>query len=480
MRIGFVSLPMSGHLNPMTALARKLQSRGHEVQYFGVPDIEPDIRAAGLTFVSYGEQEYPPGSLSKLWSPLAYLHGLEVMRYTVEEAFPALIETAFRHLPGKLVEAGIDALVIDTTYFFVQLIPMRLDMPFVQIWNVLPRDASGTTPPSSFSWRLESTPETLARNKEGLRLIGVLLAPVLPIARAYAERVGLEIDWKNPSSSGSKLAVIAQTPKEFDYPGIPLSPVFHYTGPFHEDDGRESIPFAWERLNGKPLVYASLGTLVNGLLQIHKAILGAAERLPEVQFVFSIGRNIDPETLGPIPLNMIVVATAPQIELLKRAALCITHAGLNTTLESLSQGVPMIAIPIGYDQPGVAARIAYHGVGEFVEVGELSADGLTHLIEDVLSNPSYRDRSRYFQRAIAETRGLDLAAEIVEEAFQKTSGAIPVSHRKRIIWRKWTCFLKDSTTNPAGAQVSNGASLRAVAGGRVRRREGLVLQPVKR
>jgi zeaxanthin glucosyltransferase len=125
---------MSGHLNPMTALAHKLQSRGHVVQFFGVPDLEPDIRAAGLTFVSYGEQEYPPGSLSKLWSTLAYLHGLEVMRYTVEEALPALLETAFRHLPGKLVEAGIDALVIDITYFFVQLIPMRLDMPFVQIF----------------------------------------------------------------------------------------------------------------------------------------------------------------------------------------------------------------------------------------------------------------------------------------------------------------------------------------------------------
>jgi zeaxanthin glucosyltransferase len=425
MKIGFVSLPLSGHLNPMTALARKLQSRGQEVKFFGVPDIESLIRAAGLTFVPYGEQEYPIGSLAKLWSPVAQLRGLELMRYTVEETFSGLLAAAFRHLPGKFVEAGIDALVIDTAYFFVQLIPIGLDMPFVQIWNVLPRDSSGTTPPSWFSWRLESTPEALARNVEGLKQVGALFVPVLPIARDYAESVGLEIDWKNPSSFGSRLAVIAQTPKEFDYPGIPLSPVFHYTGPFHDDDGRESIPFPWERLNGKPLVYASLGTLVNGLLQIHRAILGAAERLPEVQFVFPIGRNIDPEMLGPIPSNVIVVAAAPQIELLKRAALCITHAGLNTALESLSQGVPMVAIPIGYDQPGVAARIAYHGVGKFVEVDELNVDGLLDLIQDVLANPGYRDKARYFQRVIAETRGLDLAAEIIEGAFQKTSGAIP-------------------------------------------------------
>jgi zeaxanthin glucosyltransferase len=64
-----------------------------------------------------------------------------------------------------------------------------------------------------------------------------------------------------------------------------------------------------------------------------------------------------------------MVNTAPQIELLKRAPLCITRAGLNTVLEALAQGVPIVAIPIGFDQPGVAARVAYHGVGEFVEVG---------------------------------------------------------------------------------------------------------------
>jgi UDP-glucoronosyl and UDP-glucosyl transferase len=81
-----------------------------------------------------------------------------------------------------------------------------------------------------------------------------------------------------------------------------------------------------------------------------------------MQVVLSVGRNVNPGDLERIPPNTIVVRIAPQIELLKRAALCITHAGLNTALEALAQGVPMAAIPIGYDQPGVAARIAYHGV----------------------------------------------------------------------------------------------------------------------
>jgi zeaxanthin glucosyltransferase len=105
--------------------------------------------------------------------------------------------------------------------------------------------------------------------------------------------------------------------------------------------------------------------------------------------------------------------------LLKRAALCITHAGLNTALESLAQGVPMVAIPIGYDQPGTAARIAHHGTGEFIEVDELTTDRLRGLIDKVLQDPSYRERAKYFQKVIAKTRGLDVAADVIEQAFQR-------------------------------------------------------------
>jgi MGT family glycosyltransferase len=121
--------------------------------------------------------------------------------------------------------------------------------------------------------------------------------------------------------------------------------------------------------------------------------------------------------LGPIPANTIVVPIAPQIELLKCAALCITHAGLNTTLEALAQGVPMVAIPIGYDQPGVASRISYHGVGEFVEIDDLTAQRLSELIARVTSNPSYRDKARCFQKVLRKTRGLDVAADIIERVF---------------------------------------------------------------
>jgi len=418
MKIGFVSLPVVGHLNPMTTLARSLQSRGHEIFFIGVPDVEPFARAAGLKFVPFCENEYPAGSVAKLLAPVSKLHGLEVMHWTIRETSVDLFRAASKYLPQKLAETHMEGLVIDTLHAFLELVPMSLGMPYVQVWNILQIDLSGTTPPCFFSWPHESTQQAVARNLEGVKVVSEIFAPVVPFAMSYAEKMGLQIDWNDFTATTSKLAIITQTPKEFDFPGTSWPAQFHYTGPFHDNDGREPIAFPWEKLSGKPLVYASMGTLVNGLAKAYKTIIQAVGQLPEIQVVLSVGQNFKAESLGTIPSNVIVVPTAPQIELLKRAALCITHAGLNTALESLGQGTPMVAIPIGYDQPGVAARITHHGVGEFVDIEELTVKRLRGLIEKVLNSSGYREKARWFQNVIAQTRGLDFAAEVIERAFK--------------------------------------------------------------
>ena len=419
MKIGFVSMPFSGHLNPMTALARKLQSRGNEVVFFGVPDVEPFARAAGLDFVPYGEAEFPVGSIDKFYGSVATMRGFEVVRHTCMDLNPHLTRVTFDYLDEKITTTGVEALVIDTIHFFIELVPLSMSIPYVHIWNVLHLDFSGATPPSLFSSPLDTSPEGLKRNAENIQKMGAILGPLAEVARSYAKRVGLKVDWNDPGATVSKLAVITQTPKEFDFPGIPWPAHFHYAGPFHDDKGREPVPFPWGQLTGKPVIYGSLGTLVNGLGDVYKHILKAVEPVEDVQLILSVGNNISPESLGRIPANAIVVRSAPQIELLKRAALCITHAGLNTVLESLAQGVPMVAIPIAYDQPGTAARIASHGVGELVELDELTTEGLRGLIEKVLQDPSYRERAGYFRKVISKTRGLDVAANIIEQAFQK-------------------------------------------------------------
>jgi zeaxanthin glucosyltransferase len=131
----------------------------------------------------------------------------------------------------------------------------------------------------------------------------------------------------------------------------------------------------------------------------------------------AFGDQVDPKQIGPVPNNAIIVKQAPQLELLKQTSVCITHAGLNTVLESLAQGVPQLAIPITYDQPGVAARIAHKQTGVVTSLDKLSADHLAFLVNQVLTDSTYRENAHKPQKAIADANGLSVAADLIEESL---------------------------------------------------------------
>jgi MGT family glycosyltransferase len=256
----------------------------------------------------------------------------------------------------------------------------------------------------------------VARNREGVAKWTNLLESVNGGIKAHAKRVGLKIDWNDLDSTVSPLASITQVPRAFDFESSHWPSHFHHTGPFHDGNGRAKVDFPWDRLTGEPLIYASMGTILNGQVDVFRTIVAAVAKNKDLQLVLSIGDQIDPKQIGPVPNNAIVVKQAPQLELLKRAAVCITHAGLNTVLESLAQGVPQVAIPITYDQPGVAARIAHKKTGSVISLDKLTAHHLAFLLDEVLTDPTYRENALKMQRAIADANGLSVAADLVEES----------------------------------------------------------------
>jgi zeaxanthin glucosyltransferase len=152
-------------------------------------------------------------------------------------------------------------------------------------------------------------------------------------------------------------------------------------------------------------------------LDVFRAIVAGLAKHKDVQLVLSIGDQLDPNQLGPVPNNAIIVKRAPQLELLKQTSVCITHAGLNTVLESLAQGVPQVAIPVGNDQPGVAARIAQKQTGVVTSLEKLTAEHLSTLLNEVLNNSTYRHNARKLQKAIAKANGLSVAADLIEESL---------------------------------------------------------------
>jgi zeaxanthin glucosyltransferase len=135
-----------------------------------------------------------------------------------------------------------------------------------------------------------------------------------------------------------------------------------------------------------------------------------------VQTVISLGRGLSPEIFRHLPGDPIVVPHAPQLQLLGRATLTVFHGGLNTALESLARGVPMIAIPITFDQPAVAARVVRTGTGRTIPFLDLTVDRLRQEIGEVLTNPSYRSTSQMLQKQILATNGVRRAADIIERA----------------------------------------------------------------
>ncbi|MFM7910080.1 MAG: glycosyltransferase, partial [Microcystis sp.] len=238
--------------------------------------------------------------------------------------------------------------------------------------------------------------------------------PIQKMINSYRQQ------WNLPLSSTlnddySKLAQISQQPAELEFPRQDLPKYFHFTGPFHYSGSREPIPFPYEKLTGQPLIYASMGTAQNRLLWVFQRIAEACLGL-DAQLVIALGGGNSPESLPELPGNPLVVGYAPQLELLQKATLTITHAGMNTTLESLTNGVPMVAIPVTNDQPGIAARIAWTGAGEVIPFNKVSVKRLHKAVKRVLAEDSYKKNALRLQEAIKRAGGVGRAADIIEQA----------------------------------------------------------------
>jgi UDP:flavonoid glycosyltransferase YjiC (YdhE family) len=138
----------------------------------------------------------------------------------------------------------------------------------------------------------------------------------------------------------------------------------------------------------------------------------------DAQLVISLGGGSSLEEVQDLPGSPLVVEYAPQLELLARARLTITHAGLNTVPQSLSNGMPMVAIPIANDQPAVAARLKWVGAGEIVSLARLSIARLRAVVERVLREDIYWSAATRLRESMRQSGEVMRAADIVEEAVK--------------------------------------------------------------
>ena len=413
--IGVLVPASPGHLNPMNSLGRELARRGHRVVVANIPEAGAAVLASGLEFLPIGREDYPAGSLRELQDRVGRLRGWAAVRYTLK-IMSRFGEMILRDAPDAFRSVGVDLLLVDQAAPGGTTVADHLGVPYVTVANALMFNVEWDIPPAATSWLPSRSAFGRARNFLLFASLRVLIAPLVRTINERRAAWGLPprpdpIDWFSP------LAEVCQQPAEFEFPRRELPPHFHFTGPFQDPKARAPVPFPFEALDGRPLVYASMGTLQNRLLWIFRAIAEACDGLG-VQLVISLGGSADPGVLGPLPGSPTVVRAAPQLELLDRARLTITHAGMNTTLESLARGVPMVAIPITNDQPGVAARIAWTGTGLVVPPSRLTARTLRKAITRVLSEPSFTAQAARLREAIARSGGASKAADVVERLLE--------------------------------------------------------------
>lgn len=404
----------TGHLNTMLPLGKELQQRGHHVTLIAYPDGAVVAEKAGVEFCMIGENIFPVGSTQANLDKLGKLSGQAAIKYTIS-LFKDKAKTNLQTIPKAIQELGIEALLIDQTMGEGSTIAEVGNLPFITICSAVILNRESTVPPFFLNWAYRPTWWGKIRNRLGYQLLNKLTKPIIEIIDNYRLQHNLQ-PVTNIKQLYSPLAQISQQPAELEFPRQELPPYFHFTGPYHSPIGRELPDFPWDKLTGQPVIYASMGTLQNQLLFVFATIAKVCEDL-DAQLVISLGGFADPEILKPLPGNPLIVRYAPQLELLQKATLTITHGGLNTTLECLTNGVPMVAIPVANDQPGVAARIVWSGCGEAIPVKKVNVNNLRVSIKKVLTEDSYKQNALRLQAAIKKAGGTKRAVDIIEQAI---------------------------------------------------------------
>ncbi|MCY2994490.1 MAG: glycosyltransferase [Planctomycetota bacterium] len=413
-----LSPPDAGHLIPLGALGRELVRRGHRITVVSPPKAAPLVRELNLPLYSLEADLHFTrweGLLGLAFSTVGsgWVAGLR-------NWFRATADVTLEHVPRILVQLAVDGVLVDQAVPAGGTAAERCGLPFVTVCTAPPWNVDAAVPPSFTGWRYEASRRARLRNRLGYAGWQWFIRPTLRTINR-ARRDGSLRPFPQMEDAYSPLAQISQLFPELDYPREALPSCFHYVGALAADRPCNTDGFPWERLDGRPLIYASLGTVADPTNRaVYPRIAAACVGL-DAQLVLVRGKwneeQAGREASYDLPGNPVVVDYAPQLALLERAAVLITHAGLNTTLEGLSRGVPIVALPRSADQPANAARVAYAGAGLCASFYKATPKELRSILAQVLGEERFRRRARELQQALRAAGGAVRAAEIAEQAL---------------------------------------------------------------
>jgi MGT family glycosyltransferase len=409
-----------GHLLPIGTVGTELVRRGHRVTILADAKATPLADQLSLPLQALDFDDVPNRSQYLLWRTFRAA-GCSWM-IAMREGFERHAEAMLQKVPRALNDLAIDGVLIDQNVVAGGSAALRAGLPFVTLSSALLWHEESRLPPPFTSWNYAPGLPARLRNRLGYAAWHWYMRPTMKLINCYRKT------WRLPplrrvDDVFSPLAQISQLCPEFDFPRRELPAHFHYIGSFAASRKvATNHDFPWDRLGHKPLIFASLGTIPDPANPpMFRKILAACAGL-DAQLVLALGhwqgdkRSVR-DQLGSIPEDAIVVNFAPQMELLDRASLLITHAGSNTVVEALTRGVPMVALPRSADQLGMGSRVAHGGSGMRLSFHRCTPVELRRAIERVLTEKIFRDRAEWLQKAMRVAGGAARAADIVEQAL---------------------------------------------------------------
>jgi UDP:flavonoid glycosyltransferase YjiC (YdhE family) len=372
---------------------------------------DPAVRFAALDHPADRE-----GMLAKHMAALAQPSGLIGLPRMIRST-AAMTKLLLEALPAALTRLGTDAVIADSVEPAGALVARHLGLPFVTAITGLPLLREPTVPPPFLGWQYRPDAIGLNRNRGGYAVSDLLMTPITRTVSAYARLWGLDPD---PKHQWSDRLQVAQCPARLDFPRAALPSCFRYGTPWRRAEAAETLPTDDDR----PLIFCSLGSLQGARRSLFAAMTRACAAVG-ARAVVAHGGGLSDREAGSLPGDPLVRAFLPQTQVLQQCSAAILHGGFNTVLDALAAGLPIVAVPLAFEQPATAARLARVGAACVVSPKDAGGGGLEPALRRVLTNPAYRQAARLFAVDMAAGGGATEAAALVDAALRDQAGAMP-------------------------------------------------------
>jgi MGT family glycosyltransferase len=385
------SSPGHGHVNPTLAIAQELVARGEQVIYYLPESFRAAVEATGATFHPYEWQRSPssfptPGKKADATLIIGWM--MEMMVQQSFHILPQLLE--------KMRAEQVDAILYDRMFLPANLLSRILHLPAVILNPSYAVNAHSRAEQMMPQEKRQAFAEFFTRLSKDLdRLFDTYQLP------HYDFQALMQADLN-----------IVFLPRAFQPGGETFDERFVFVGPSLQEHRHDSSDFPLDRLGKRPQLYISLGTAFNNQPAFYRQCFDAFAQT-EWQIVLAFGQQIDPAELKTPPDNFIVAPHVPQLEILPHSDVFVSHGGMNSTMESLSFGVPLVVVPQMEEQAMTARRVQELGLGLALDMETLTAETLRASVEQVAHASTFRAHVQEMQHEIHQSGGAPRAVDAI-------------------------------------------------------------------